>query len=273
MPAESTAFARAAPTAAPPARRTVSRGRIALDSLYWLFWIIGSPRAVVTSGVAREIESLGIGALRLVGGASVLVGLIATFQAAYQLAQFGAESISSQAVGWFAWRELGPLVVATLVVSRSASSIAGELAAMGANAEIDALRAMGLDPIKYLVTPRLAALLVSIPALTIISDGLITVGVWIGSTFFLGLNTIDFLEQTHAAVEMRDFLIGLGKSALFAFIIAVVSADEGLNVERYGGGGAIAESTTRSVVFCLLAVLAADSFVNALFYFIPGLVS
>ena len=258
------------PPATRPSARFVSRSRVAFDSLHWLGWIIGSPRAVVTSGVAREIESLGIGALWLVGGAAVLVGLIATFQVAYQLQEFGAVSISAQAVGWFAWREIGPVFVAILVVSRSASAIAGELAAMSANAEIDALRAMGLDPIKYLVAPRLAALLVSIPALTIIADGLITLGAWIGSTFFLGLNTVLFLEQIRNAVGMRDFFIGLGKSVLFAFVIGIVSADEGLNVERRVG--AIAEATTRSVVFCLLGVLAVDTLVNALFYFIPGLV-
>ena len=250
--------------------RFVSRGRVAFDSLYWLAWIIGSPRSVVTSGVARELESLGVGALRLVGLASILVGLIATFQVAYQLANYGAEAISGQAVGWFSWRELGPVVVAILVVSRSASAITGELAAMSANAEIDALRAMGLDPIKYLVSPKLAALLIAIPALTILADGLITLGAWIGSTFFLRLNTVLYLEQVRTAVAMRDFLIGIAKSLLFALIIAVVAADEGLNVERRAA--AIGEAAARSVVFCLLGVLAADTFVNAVFYFIPALV-
>ena len=252
--------------------RFVSRSRVLFDSIYWLAWIIGSPRSIVTSGVAREIETLGIGALRLVGGAAFLVGLIATFQVAYQLTQFGAESISPQAIGWFTWREIGPIVVAILVVTRSASAITGELAAMTVNAEVDALRAMGLDPIKYLVTPKLAALLFSIPALTIIADGVITLGAWVGTTFFLRFNTVMFLEQLRSTVALRDFTIGLGKSVLFAFIIAIVAADEGLNVARGHGTGAIGEAAARSVVFCLLAVLAADTFVNAVFYFIPGLV-
>lgn len=254
--------------------RFVSRSRVLFDSIYWLGWIIISPRSKVTSGVAREIETLGVGALRLVGSAAFLVGLIATFQAAYQLSQYGAESISPQAVGWFTWREIGPLVVAILVVTRSASAITGELAAMTVNAEIDALRAMGLEPIKYLVAPKLAALLFSIPALTIIADGVITLGAWVGTTFFLRFNTVMFLEQLRGTVELRDFAIGLGKSVLFAIIISSVSADEGLNVERRvgGGGGAIGEAAARSVVFCLLGVLGADTFVNAVFYFIPNLV-
>ena len=250
--------------------RFVSRGRVAFGALYWLAWIIGSRRSVAGSGVARELDLLGVGALRLVASASVLVGLISTFQLAYQLKQFGAESMSALAIGWFATRELGPLVVALLVISRSASAIAGELAAMQTGAEIDALRAMGLDPVKYLVAPKLAALVIALPALTIISDGLITIGGWIGSTFFLGLNSRFYLEQIHSSLGMTDIAIGVGKAVLFSLVIGIVAADEGLNVERHVG--AIGQAASRAVVYCLLAVLGTDTFINAVFYFIPGLV-
>ena len=250
--------------------RTVSRRRVLFGSFYWLVWIIFSRRSVLTTGISQELESLGVGALRLVGLSSILVGLITTFQVAYQLARYGAEVVSGQAVGWFAWRELGPIVVAVLVVSRSASAITGELAAMSANGEIDALHAMGLDPIKYLITPKLAALLIAIPALTVLADGLIALGGWIGSTFFLRFNTLLYLEELRSAVTMRDFYIGIAKSFVFALIIAVVASDIGLNVSRRVG--AIGEAASRSVVLCLLGVLAADTFVNAIFYFIPTLV-
>jgi phospholipid/cholesterol/gamma-HCH transport system permease protein len=133
--------------------RFVGRTKLALGALYWLFWLGLSRRAAVSSGVTREIETLGLGALRLVVSASILVGLIATFQVAYQLKSFGAQVLSAQTIGWFTARELGPLVAALLIVARSASAIAGEFASMSANAEIDALRAMGLDPVKYLVAP------------------------------------------------------------------------------------------------------------------------
>src|SRR4051812_24665769 len=87
--------------------RFISRSRVAFGAVYWLAWIVGSPRSIVTSGVARELEILGVGALRLVGSAAFLMGLIATFQVAYQLEQFGAAAISGQAIGWFTWREIG----------------------------------------------------------------------------------------------------------------------------------------------------------------------
>jgi phospholipid/cholesterol/gamma-HCH transport system permease protein len=249
--------------------RFVSRTRVALSALKWLGWSIFSPRSVVGGGVARELDQLGVGALRLVCSASVLVGLIATFQVAYQLKNYSAESLSATAIGWFATRELGPIVVALLVVTRSASSIAGELSAMASNGEIDALRAMDLDPVKYLVTPKLAALIIAVPALTIIADGLITVGGWIGTTFFLGYTTRDYFDQIRTSLFLSDVLIGVVKSLMFSVIIAVVASDEGLNVEP--AVGAIGEATSRAVVYCLLGVLATDTLINAVFYFIPTL--
>ena len=253
-----------------PGGRFLSRGRVAVGALHWLGWIIVSPRSVVSGGVAREIDALGVGAIRLVASASILVGLIATFQVAYQLKQYGAESVSALAIGWFATREVGPLVVALLVVTRSASSIAGEFAAMMTSGEVDALRTMSLDPVKYLVAPKLAALCIALPALTVIADGLITFGGWIGTTLFLGFNTRFYLEQIRTSLSTADLAIGVAKSLIFALVIAIIASDEGLGVDRRVG--AIGEAASRAVVYCLLAVLAADTLVNAVFYFIPGLV-
>ncbi len=260
-----------APALRPESRlggRFVSRTRLVGRSMYWLAWLIGSGGGRVGSGVQREIETLGIGALRLVGAASVLVGLIATFQIAYQLSAYSAQSMSGQAIGWFGARELGPLVVAILVIARSASRIAGEFASMSVNAEIDALRAMGLDPIKYLVAPKLAALLLALPALTILSDGLILLGGWVGNTMFLGFTTGFYIDQLRTSFTIRDLIVGLVKAVAFALLIGLVAADEGLNVERRVS--AISEAATRTVVACLIAVLAFDTLMNAIFYFIPS---
>ena len=258
------------PRGAWPVGRFLSRGRVAIGALHWLGWIIVSPRSVVSGGVARELDALGVGALRLVGSASILVGLIATFQVAYQLKRYGAEAVSALAIGWFATRELAPIVVALLVVTRSASAIGGEFAAMMSNGEIDALRAMSLDPVKYLVAPKLAALCVALPALTVIADGLITFGGWVGTTLFLGFNSRYYLEQIRTSLATSDIAIGVAKSFIFAFVIAIVASDEGLGVDRRVG--AIGEAASRAVVYCLLGVLAADTLVNAVFYFIPALV-
>lgn len=250
--------------------RFISRGRLSASAVYWLAWLTISPRAGATAGVQRELESLGLGAVKLVGSAAILVGLIATFLIASQLVQFSAGAIGPTTIGWFAARELGPVVVALLVVARSAPAIAGELASMNANGEIDALRAMGLNPVKYLIAPKLAALLVAIPALTIIADGLIILGAWVGHTVFLGFSPSYFFEQFRSGFELRDVFIGLGKSIIFAFVLGIITSDEGLNTERRLS--AIGAAATRAVVFSLIGVLTADTLVNAIFYFIPGLV-
>ncbi len=250
--------------------RFISRGRLAVSALYWIAWLSVSRRAGGATGIQREFDEIVSGALRLVLVSSVLMGLIATFQVAYQLHSWGAESISIRTIAWFGARELGPVSVALLIVARSAASIAGELASMRAGAEIDALRVMGLDPVKYLVAPKLAALLLALPALTIVADGLITLGGWLGSRLFLGFSTSYFVEQFRIAFELRDVIVGLGKSVIFAFIIVLVAADEGLNVE--GRVTAIGEAATRAVIHSVILVLVADTIVNAIFYFIPGLV-
>jgi phospholipid/cholesterol/gamma-HCH transport system permease protein len=223
----------------------------------------------MTASVLRELDALGVGAVRLVAGSALLVGLITVFQVAYQLAPYGAELLSARAIAWFVAREIGPLVVAMLVVARSAAAIAGEFASMSANGEIDALRAMGLDPVKYLVVPKLGALLVALPALTAIAIVLAIVGGWFGTSVVLGFNTALYLEHLHDSLAIRDVGVGLAKSVLFAILIALVAADEGLRVERRVS--AIGAAATRAVVFCLLGVLAADTLVNVIVYFIPGL--
>jgi phospholipid/cholesterol/gamma-HCH transport system permease protein len=249
--------------------RFISRGRLGARALYWIGWIAFSRRSVVTAGVEGEVAAIGLGGLRLVASASVLVGLIATFQVSYQLAPYGAETLTTRVLAWFAARELGPIVVAILVVARSAASIAGELASMSATGEIDALRAMGLDPVKYLVAPKVLAVLIVLPALTVIADAMIPLGGWIGSTVFLGYSTNQFVEQFRESFLPRDLSVGIAKAVLFALVIAIISADEGLNAERKPH--AIGAAATRAVVFCLIGVLAMDTMVNAIFYFIPSI--
>jgi len=263
----------ASPAFGIPGGRFITRSRLAIRSAYWLAYLL-TPRASnqptpVAASVTRELDVLGFGAIRLVVASALLVGLITVFQVAYQLAPYGAEVVSARALAWFVAREIGPLVVAILVVARSAAAIAGEFASMSANGEIDALRAMGLDPVKYLVTPKLAALLIALPALTAVAVMLAVVGGWFGTSVVLGYNTTLYLEHVHESLALRDVGVGLAKSIVFAILIGLVAADEGLGVERRVS--AIGAAATRAVVHCLIGVLAADTLVNAFVYFIPGL--
>jgi phospholipid/cholesterol/gamma-HCH transport system permease protein len=254
--------------------RFITRGALASRALAGLASFIpaSGPRrpTPLAAGVMREIDAIGVGAIRLVVASAVLVGLITVFQVAYQLAPYGAEVVSARALAWFVAREIGPVVVAILIVARSAAAIAGEFALMNANGETDALRVMGLDPVKYLVVPKLAALLIALPLLTSLAIALAVVGGWLGTSVVLGYNTGLYAEHLREAFAIRDLAVGLTKSIVFAVIIGLVAADEGLSVVR-GRPGAIGGAATRAVVHCLVGVLAADTLVNALVYFIPGL--
>ena len=247
--------------------RLLGRWELFVRASYWVAWLSFSRRTAMGTGIQRDFDQLGMGALRLVIPASLLVGVIATFQVATQLSQFGAQSLSVRAIAWFAARELGPVVVALLIVTRSASGISGELATMRANGEIDALRAMGLNPVKYLVAPKLAALLIAVPGLTILADALIVLGGWLGSIAILDVSTRFYFDHFRSAFELRDLFIGLVKSVVFAYMIAIVACYEGLNVEGQMHG--IGAAASRAVVYTVLGVLAADTVINAVFYFIP----
>ena len=249
--------------------RFITRGRLVARTAYWVAALLSPRQAMISSGVMRELDVLGVGAMRLVAASALLVGLITIFQVAYQLAPYGAEIVSARALAWFVAREIGPLIVALLVVARSAAAIAGEFASMRANGEIDALRAMGLDPVKYLVAPKLAALLVALPALTIFAIALTIVGGWIGTSVVLGYNSALYVAQLRDALVIHDVAVGITKSLLFAAVIGIIAADEGLRVDRRVA--AIGQAATRAVVLGLIGVLAADTVVNAVAYFIPGL--
>lgn len=254
--------------------RFVTRGELASRALAGLASVITSNArrrpAPLAAGVMREVDAIGVGAIRLVVASAILVGLITVFQVAYQLAPYGAEVMSARALAWFVAREIGPVVVAILIVARSAAAIAGEFASMNANGETDALRVMGLDPVKYLVVPKLAALLIALPLLTSLAIALAVVGGWLGTSVVLGYNTGLYLEHLHDAFATRDVAVGLIKSVVFALIIGLTAADEGLAVAR-GRISGIGNAATRAVVHCLIGVLAADTVVNAIVYFIPGL--
>ena len=254
--------------------RFITRGQLASRALSGLASLVpqGGQRrpAPLAAGVMREIDAIGVGAIRLVAASAILVGLITVFQVAYQLAPYGAEVVSARALAWFVAREIGPVVVAILVVARSAAAIAGEFASMNANGETDALRVMGLDPVKYLVVPKLAALLIALPLLTSLAIALAIVGGWLGTSVVLGYNTGLYLEHLHEAFATRDVAVGLIKSVVFAVIIGLVAGDEGLAIAR-GRISGIGGAATRAVVHCLIGVLAADTVVNAIVYFIPGL--
>lgn len=207
--------------------------------------------------VVQQASVIGADAVPIVGLLSLLLGLTIGFQSALQLDQFGAGLYLADIVCLSMVRELGPMMTAILISARSGSAITSELSAMNVREEIDAMRTMGIDPFTHLVLPRLVALTVVLPALTLLSGLLGCLGGLVISVTQLQLTPQIFAERAVEAVSFGDFAHGLGKSALFAWIIGVTACLIGLGTR--GAAQNIGSSTTRTVVTSLFLIIVADS--------------
>ncbi len=216
--------------------------------------------AVIEQMVRIGLESVGIVAL-----ISLLVGLTVALQSAYQLRQFGANIYIANLVGVAMTREMGPLMTAILLAGRSGASIAAEMSTMVITEEVDALKTMGIHPVRYLVVPRFWGITLTQPLLTVLSDALGILGGFLIAVSYLQLGVTSFLDQLIGALQVKDVLTGLVKSVSFAWIIVFVAAHRGFRVR--GGAEGVGIATTASVVQSIFLVIAADAFFSLLFYF------
>jgi phospholipid/cholesterol/gamma-HCH transport system permease protein len=211
-----------------------------------------------------QLVRAGYGSVPLVSLISFLIGMILALQSAYQLRDLGAVNLVPNLVAISVLRELAPLLAAIIVAGRFGSAIAAELGTMKVSQELDALTVMGLDPVGFLVVPRLAALLVSLPCLVVFADVVGILGGLAISVGTLGIGAARYVELTFDALVFQDLFTGLVKSVAFAGIIGLVSCHQGLTT--HGGADAVGRATTASVVRSIVLIIAADLFVTALFY-------
>jgi len=211
---------------------------------------------------------IGVGAVPVVSFITFFIGVIMALQGAYELKRFGALHLVADTVAISITRELGPLVTAIVVIGRSGSAFAAEIGTMKVTEELDALETMALHPIAFLVTPKLMAMLVMMPCLTIWAD---LMGVLGGSVF--GVIGADYtfgtyLAATRDALYMRDITTGLVKSIVFALVITGVGCQEGF---RTGSGSEeVGRSTTAAVVTSIFLVVLVDLIFTAVFYVTSG---
>jgi len=207
--------------------------------------------------LAHQSVVIGVNALPIVALLSLLLGLIMAFQSAYQLQQFGANIFVANLVGISMAREFGPMMTAIILAGRSGSAIAAELGTMQVQEEIDALTTMGIEPIRFLVLPRLVAILLMGPMLTLMADLIGIFGGFIIGTLYMDLSVESYINQTLIAVRFSDFVHGLLKSAVFAWIIGTIGCHCGTNIE--GGASGVGQATTRAVVISIFMIIVTDS--------------
>ena len=212
----------------------------------------------------RQIVRSGSQSLPLVALIAALIGTILALQSAYQLRQFGALDLVVDLVAISVTRELAPLMTAILVAGRAGSAIAAELGTMKVSEEIDALTVIGLDPIGYLVVPRLLGLLIALPCLTLFADLVgILGGLLIGVTV-LHIGAGAYIADSIAVLTVEDLWGGVLKAFVFGGIIGLVACQQGLGTR--GGADAVGRSTTTTVVRSIVLIIGADLFVTALLY-------
>lgn len=228
--------------------------------------INGLRRPATLRGEAVIEQSIYIGsqALPIIVLLSFLVGLVLALQSAYQLRQFGAAIYVANLTGVAMLREMGPLLTGILVAGRSGSSIAAEISTMKVSEEIDALQVMGIEPVAWLAVPRLIAITMVMPLLTILAD---LAGVFGG--FVIGIGYLDiawnaYLSQTLDSLVLKDVVTGVIKSIAFAWGICLIGLFYGFRVR--GGAGEVGRTTTASVVTSIFFIIVADAAFSVLFY-------
>ena len=210
-------------------------------------------------------EKAGANAVGITGLLGFLIGTILAFQIAAAMRKFGAETLVADLVVIVLFRELSPLITAILLTSRSASAFAAELGTMKVNEEIDALVTMGLDPVQFLVLPRLIAVLCVIPLLTVFNEllGLVGCGL-VMSTW--GVPATIFMERICRAATLTDFFGGLVKTFVFGALVAGIGCLRGL--QTGAGPTAVGDSTTRAVVSGIIAIIVADGVFAVVYYYL-----
>jgi phospholipid/cholesterol/gamma-HCH transport system permease protein len=194
-----------------------------------------------------------------------LIGLILAFQSTLAMAMFGAQIYTADLVVIATFRELGPLITCFVLASRSGSAFAAELGTMKVNEEIDALKTMGIDPVRFLVLPRMIAAVFVAPLLTLFNDLLALVGCFV-VMLAIGFAPVVVVDQIHQAANLTDLVGGLAKTLVFGGLIAEIGCLRGLQTGI--GASAVGNAATRAVVSGIVAIVAVDGVFAVVYYFL-----
>lgn len=239
--------------------------KIINDTFYWTFLSPFKGKSIRLKSTIYEMVKAGYNSIPIITIISFFIGIILALQSAYQLKKVGALIYVANLVGVSITRELGPIVTAIIVSGRSGSAFAAEIGSMKAAEEIDALISMGINPVHFLVVPKLIALMVMMPALTIVSDFIGIIGGFVLSISILEIHPYNYFQQTVNALLIKDIITGLVKAWAFGIVITIVGSYQGFKVS--GGAEEVGRRTTSAVVSSIFFVIVFDLFFTALFYY------
>ncbi len=218
--------------------------------------------------ILLQMDFIGVGSLPIVVLTGFFTGAVLALQTSKTLSTFGETSLTGQVVALSLVRELGPVLTSLMVAGRNSSGIASELGSMTVSEQIDAMRALGTDPNKKLVVPRLIATVFMLPLLTIISDFVGLVGGFAVSFFIVHLNPSQYWSNAYNSLDYKDLYQGLSKPFVFAFIVALVGCYYGLQTR--GGTQGVGRATTQAVVTASVLILTCDFLMTKLMMALGG---
>jgi phospholipid/cholesterol/gamma-HCH transport system permease protein len=235
------------------------------DLFYWTWTdFFGGKKAHRKGESINQAILIGVNAVPIIGLISLMIGLVLALQSAAQLRQFGANIFIVDLVVIAMTREMGPLITAIMIAGRSGSAIASEVGTMVITEEVDALKSMALNPVRFVVVPKMYASIFTLPFLTILADFMGILGGMIVSYFYLDLSFMTFYNRMATVLFARDIFTGTFKSIIFAILIVQTGSYFGFHVT--GGSEAVGRSTTKAVVTSIFLVILADSILGLIFY-------
>ena len=229
---------------------------LCVESLYWLLAGPFLRQPVRLSAVCAEMMKIGVLAVPVVVLLAFANGAMMAIQGLATLREFGAESKVVAGIAYSVTREFGVLIAAIVVAGRSGSAIAARIGSMQMSQEVDALRVMGVEPVRHLVAPILLAMLIMMPVLTMFANAAAIVGGGLYTSMTLGMPLAVFVEQVFHVLDWSDVAQGLYKSLVFGVLIALIACANGFSVS--GGAEGLGRYTTRSVVLSIAAIVVAD---------------
>jgi phospholipid/cholesterol/gamma-HCH transport system permease protein len=243
----------------------IIRGIIQIQEITLLIWRVlrGLFRPpLYLREMIQQMDILGFGSLTIILLTGFFTGAVLSLNTANTLQKFGVQSVAGQLVATSLIRELGPVLTCLMLAGRVGSGIAAELGSMLVSEQIDAMRALGTDPIKKLVAPRIIALVTMAPALTVICDMIGVLGGLLAAITFQGQASSVYMASAKEAVTYNEILGGLIKPTVFGFIIAIIGCYKGLSTT--GGTVGVGRSTTQSVVVASILIIAVDFLLSKL---------
>jgi len=231
-------------------------GALLWEVMYWCVRGRRMGQPVRITAVFGQMMETGIYALPIVALLSFTVGMMLAIQGIYTMRVFGAESQVTIGIAFSVVREFAPLITGVLVAGRSGSALAARIGIMTINQEVDALSVMGINPVRYLVSPAVLAMVVMVPCLTFFADVVALLGAGLYVAFDLNISLAAYWDQVFMWLRVTDVVHGLGKSVLFAILIAVIGVANGATVQ--GGAEGVGRITTRAVVQSISAIVIMD---------------